>query len=148
MRQEAFCLFKQEAVSAFRVNPKKVSRLQMLIPLTTGALVGFWEISRYATGLVYSQGLQPKWWPRFKPSPSMKVLDLAAAPGEKSTQLADIKSRSPGLQRNSGKRAKIYRKYGVIWSDKRWYVDQWICLTMARFLKVTLMWLSWCTLLG
>ena len=106
--------FKQEAVSAFRVNPLKESQLSFAdaIPYTPWGYYG--KVSgkspEHATGLVYSQEPAAQMVAQVaQPSPGMKVLDLAAAPGGKSTQLAAYLANQGVLVSNeiSSKRAKI-----------------------------------------
>ncbi len=84
--------FEEEAVSAFQVNPLKKSNFPFLMPLLKplGPLwEGFGKSPEHATGLVYSQEPAAQMVAQVaQPSPGMKVLDLAAAPGGKSTQLA------------------------------------------------------------
>ena len=84
--------FKQEAVSAFRVNPLKESQLSFAdaIPHTPWGYYG--KISgkspEHVTGLVYSQEPAAQMVAQVaQPRLGMKVLDLAAVPGGKSTQL-------------------------------------------------------------
>ena len=106
--------FKREAVSAFRVNPLKESQLSFAdaIPNTPWGYYG--KVSgkspEHATGLVYSQEPAAQMVAQVaQPSPGMKVLDLAAAPGGKSTQLAAYLANQGVLVSNeiSSKRAKI-----------------------------------------
>ena len=106
--------FKQEAVSAFRVNPLKESQLSFAdaIPHTPWGHYG--KVSgkspEHVTGLVYSQEPAAQMVAQVaQPSPGMKVLDLAAAPGGKSTQLAAYLANQGVLVSNeiSSKRAKI-----------------------------------------
>ncbi len=106
--------FKQEAVSAFRVNPLKESQLSFAdaIPNTPWGYYG--KVSgkspEHVTGLVYSQEPAAQMVAQVaQPRPGMKVLDLAAAPGGKSTQLAAYLANQGVLVSNeiSSKRAKI-----------------------------------------
>ena len=106
--------FEEEAVSAFRVNPLKEEQLSFsdAIPQTPWGHYG--KVSgkspEHATGLVYSQEPAAQMVAQVaQPSPGMKVLDLAAAPGGKSTQLAAYLAGEGLLVSNeiSSKRAKI-----------------------------------------
>ena len=106
--------FEQEAVSAFRVNPLKESQLSFAdaIPHTPWGHYG--KVSgkspEHVTGFVYSQEPAAQMVAQVaQPLPGMKVLDLAAAPGGKSTQLAAYLSNQGALVSNeiSSKRAKI-----------------------------------------
>ena len=85
--------FDDEAVSAFRINPLKESQVSFsdAIPHTPWGYYG--KVSgkspEHVTGLVYSQEPAAQMVAQVaQPKPGMKVLDLAAAPGGKSTQLA------------------------------------------------------------
>ncbi|WP_231082641.1 methyltransferase domain-containing protein, partial [Streptococcus oralis] len=106
--------FKQEAVSAFRVNPLKEDQAAFTdaIPHTPWGHYG--KVSgkspEHVTGLVYSQEPAAQMVAQVvAPIPGMKVLDLAAAPGGKSTQLASYLAGDGILVSNeiSSKRAKI-----------------------------------------
>ena len=106
--------FKQEAVSAFRVNPLKESQRSFAdaIPHTPWGHYG--KVSgkspEHVTGFVYSQEPAAQMVAQVaQPLPGMKVLDLAAAPGGKSTQLAAYLANQGILVSNeiSSKRAKI-----------------------------------------
>ena len=106
--------FEGEAVSAFRVNPLKESQVSFAdaIPHTTWGHYG--KVSgkspEHVTGLVYSQEPAAQMVAQVaQPQPGMKVLDLAAAPGGKSTQLAAYLAGDGLLVSNeiSSKRAKI-----------------------------------------
>ena len=106
--------FDDEAVSAFRINPLKESQVSFsdAIPNTPWGYYG--KVSgkspEHVTGLVYSQEPAAQMVAQVaQPSPGMKVLDLAAAPGGKSTQLAAYLAGEGLLVSNeiSSKRAKI-----------------------------------------
>lgn len=106
--------FDDEAVSAFRINPlKEVQRdFSDAIPHTPWGHYG--KISgksiEHVTGLVYSQEPAAQMVAQVaQPKPGMRVLDLAAAPGGKSTQLASYLAGDGLLVSNeiSSKRAKI-----------------------------------------
>ena len=64
-----------------------------------------------------------------QPSPGMKVLDLAAAPGGKSTQLAAYLAGEGLLVSNeiSSKRAKILVENMERFRSDKCRGDQWIC---------------------
>ena len=106
--------FDDEAVSAFRINPLKESQVSFsdTIPNTPWGYYG--KVSgkspEHVTGLVYSQEPAAQMVAQVaQPKPGMKVLDLAAAPGGKSTQLAAYLAGEGLLVSNeiSSKRAKI-----------------------------------------
>ena len=106
--------FDDEAVSAFRINPLKESQVSFsdAIPNTPWGYYG--KVSgkspEHVTGLVYSQEPAAQMVAQVaQPKPGMKVLDLAAAPGGKSTQLAAYLAGEGLLVSNeiSSKRAKI-----------------------------------------
>ena len=106
--------FEQEAISAFRVNPLKEGQLSFAdaIPHTPWGHYG--KVSgkspEHVTGFVYSQEPAAQMVAQVaQPLPGMKVLDLAAAPGGKSTQLAAYLANQGILVSNeiSSKRAKI-----------------------------------------
>ena len=106
--------FKQEAVSAFRVNPLKESQLSFADAIPNTPWGHYGKVSgkspEHVTGLVYSQEPAAQMVAQVaQPSPGMKVLDLAAAPGGKSTQLAAYLANQGVLVSNeiSSKRAKI-----------------------------------------
>ena len=106
--------FDDEAISAFRVNPLKESQIRYSdeIPNTLWGYYG--KVSgkspEHVTGLIYSQEPAAQMVAQVaQPSPGMKVLDLAAAPGGKSTQLAAYLAGEGILVSNeiSNKRAKV-----------------------------------------
>lgn len=106
--------FDEEAVSAFRINPLKERQLSFsdAIPNTPWGYYG--KVSgkspEHVTGLVYSQEPAAQMVAQVaQPKPGMKVLDLAAAPGGKSTQLASYLAGEGLLVSNeiSSKRSKI-----------------------------------------
>lgn len=106
--------FEEEAVSAFRVNPLKEEQLSFSDAITQTPWGHYGKVSgkspEHATGLVYSQEPAAQMVAQVaQPSPGMKVLDLAAAPGGKSTQLAAYLAGEGLLVSNeiSSKRAKI-----------------------------------------
>jgi len=106
--------FDDEAISAFRSNPLKEAQGTFPDPIPNtpwgyyGKVSG--KSSEHVTGLVYSQEPAAQMVAQVaQPSPGMKVLDLAAAPGGKSTQLAAYLAGEGILVSNeiSNKRAKI-----------------------------------------
>ena len=106
--------FEEEAVSAFRVNPLKEAPVSFSDPIPQTPWGHYGKVSgkspEHATGLVYSQEPAAQMVAQVaQPSPGMKVLDLAAAPGGKSTQLAAYLAGEGLLVSNeiSSKRAKI-----------------------------------------
>lgn len=106
--------FDEEPISAFRTNPLKEVQMNFpnAIPHTPWGHYG--KISgksiEHVTGLVYSQEPAAQMVAQVaQPKPGMKVLDLAAAPGGKSTQLAAYLAGKGLLVSNeiSSKRSKI-----------------------------------------
>ena len=106
--------FDEEPVSAFRTNPLKASQAAFpdAIPNTPwghyGKVSG--KSAEHVTGLLYSQEPAAQMVAQVaQPKPGMKVLDLAAAPGGKSTQLLSYLDNQGVLVSNeiSSKRAKI-----------------------------------------
>ena len=84
--------FEQEAVSAFRTNPLKEVQKAFDDPIPNTPWGHYGKVSgksiEHATGLVYSQEPAAQIVAQVaQPKPGMKVLDLAAAPGGKTTQL-------------------------------------------------------------
>lgn len=87
-----FATFEQEAVSAFRTNPLKEAQKAFDDPIPNTPWGHYGKVSgksiEHATGLVYSQEPAAQIVAQVaQPKPGMKVLDLAAAPGGKTTQL-------------------------------------------------------------
>ena len=87
-----FATFEQEAVSAFRTNPLKETQKAFDDPIPNTPWGHYGKVSgksiEHATGLVYSQEPAAQIVAQVaQPKPGMKVLDLAAAPGGKTTQL-------------------------------------------------------------
>lgn len=87
-----FATFEQEAVSAFRTNPLKEVQKAFDDPIPNTPWGHYGKVSgksiEHATGLVYSQEPAAQIVAQVaQPKPGMKVLDLAAAPGGKTTQL-------------------------------------------------------------
>ena len=87
-----FATFDQEPISAFRSNPLKETQKEFAdaIPNTDWGYYG--KVSgksvEHVTGLVYSQEPAAQMVAQVAaPQKGMKVLDLAAAPGGKSTHL-------------------------------------------------------------
>ena len=106
--------FDDDAVSAFRINPLKEAQGTFSDPIPNTPWGYYGKVSgkspEHVTGLVYSQEPAAQMVAQVaKPSPGMKILDLAAAPGGKSTQLAAYLAGEGFLVSNeiSNKRAKI-----------------------------------------
>ena len=109
-----FETFEEEAVAAFRTNPLKESQKEFpnKIPRMDWSYYG--KVSgkspEHVTGLVYSQEPAAQIVGQVaSPQKGMKVLDLAAAPGGKSTHLLSYLENTGLLVSNeiSSKRAKI-----------------------------------------
>ena len=109
-----FSTFDQEPLSAFRTNPLKEGQLTFsnTIPETNWGYYG--KVSgkspEHVTGLVYSQEPAAQMVAQIAhPREGMKVLDLAAAPGGKSTHLLSYLNNTGLLVSNeiNNKRSKI-----------------------------------------
>lgn len=109
-----FDSFEQKPISAYRTNPLKEKRLDFpnAIPSTPWGHYG--KISgksiEHTTGLVYSQEPAAQIVAQIaEPQEGMKVLDLAAAPGGKTTHLLSYLNNTGLLVSNeiSNKRSKI-----------------------------------------
>ncbi len=109
-----FSTFDQEPISAFRTNPLKEGQLTFsnTIPETNWGYYG--KVSgkspEHVTGLVYSQEPAAQMVAQIAhPREGMKVLDLAAAPGGKSTHLLSYLNNTGLLVSNeiNNKRSKI-----------------------------------------
>ena len=112
--EDFFASFDQEAVSAYRTNPLKKQQKDYpdAIPGTPwghyGKISG--KSSDHATGLVYSQEPAAQMVAQVAaPSKGSRVLDLAAAPGGKSTHLLSYLDNTGLLVSNeiNPKRSKI-----------------------------------------
>ena len=106
--------FDQEPVSGFRTNPLKASQQDFPDPIPGMPWSHYGKVSgksmAHATGLVYSQEPAAQLVGQVAaPQPGMKVLDLAAAPGGKSTHLLSYMDNKGVLVSNeiSAKRSKI-----------------------------------------
>ncbi|MBZ2131392.1 RsmF rRNA methyltransferase first C-terminal domain-containing protein [Streptococcus gordonii] len=109
-----FSTFDQEPISAFRTNPLKEGQFTFsnTIPETNWGYYG--KVSgkspEHVTGLVYSQEPAAQMVAQIAhPREGMKVLDLAAAPGGKSTHLLSYLNNTGLLVSNeiNNKRSKI-----------------------------------------
>ena len=112
--KDFFASFDQEAVSAYRTNPLKKQQKEFpdAIPETLwghyGKISG--KSSDHATGLVYSQEPAAQMVAQVAaPAKGSRVLDLAAAPGGKSTHLLSYLDNTGLLVSNeiNPKRSKI-----------------------------------------
>ena len=90
--EDFFASFKEEAVAAFRVNPLKDGQVPFENPIPNtdwgyyGKLSG--KSAEHVSGLIYSQEPAAQMVAQVAaPTKGMKVLDLAAAPGGKTTHL-------------------------------------------------------------
>ncbi|TWT12393.1 RsmF rRNA methyltransferase first C-terminal domain-containing protein [Streptococcus sp. sy004] len=87
-----FASFDQPARSAFRINPLKKQKIDFPNPIPNTEWGYYGKISgkspEHVTGLIYSQEPAAQMVGQVaKPEPGMRVLDLSAAPGGKSTHL-------------------------------------------------------------
>lgn len=106
--------FQEPAISAFRVNPLKERQSSFEQKIEQMRWSYYGKVSgksvEHVTGLVYSQEPAAQMVGQVAaPTPGMKVLDLAAAPGGKSTHLLSYLDNSGLLVSNeiSKKRSKI-----------------------------------------
>ena len=109
-----FATFDEEPISAFRSNPLKEGQQNFsdAIPQTDWGFYGkvSGKSAEHVTGLVYSQEPTAQMVAQIAaPSKGMKVLDLAAAPGGKSTHLLSFLDNTGLLVSNeiNSKRSKI-----------------------------------------
>ncbi|MEG3309077.1 RsmF rRNA methyltransferase first C-terminal domain-containing protein [Streptococcus suis] len=112
--QAFFESFEQDPISGFRVNPLKENQLDFEQPIPDMPWSYYGKVSgkspEHVTGLVYSQEPAAQVVGQVaSPEKGMKVLDLAAAPGGKSTHLLSYLDNTGLLVSNeiSSKRAKI-----------------------------------------
>lgn len=112
--QAFFESFEQDPISGFRTNPLKESQLDFEQPIPNMTWSYYGKVSgkspEHVTGLVYSQEPAAQVVGQIAaPEKGMKVLDLAAAPGGKSTHLLSYLENTGLLVSNeiSNKRAKI-----------------------------------------
>ena len=87
-----FSTFDEKPVSAFRINPLKEGQLVFENPISNTDWGHYGKVSgkspEHVSGLVYSQEPAAQMVGQIaRPQKGMKVLDLAAAPGGKSTHL-------------------------------------------------------------
>ncbi len=106
--------FNQSAVAGFRINPLKKAVQTFDDPIAGMPWSYYGKVSgrsiAHATGLVYSQEPAAQMVGQIAhPEPSMRVLDLAAAPGGKSTHLLSYMNNQGILVSNeiNKKRSKI-----------------------------------------
>lgn len=109
-----FSTFDQEPISAFRTNPLKEGQVTFSNPIP-GTKWGHYgkvsgKSSEHVTGLIYSQEPAAQMVAQVAhPHEGMRVLDLAAAPGGKSTHLLSYLNNTGLLVSNeiNNKRSKI-----------------------------------------
>lgn len=109
-----FSTFDQEPISAFRTNPLKEGQVTFSNPIP-GTKWGYYgkvsgKSSEHVTGLIYSQEPAAQMVAQVAhPHEGMRVLDLAAAPGGKSTHLLSYLNNTGLLVSNeiNNKRSKI-----------------------------------------
>lgn len=109
-----FSTFDQEPISAFRTNPLKEGQLTFSNPIPETNWGYYGKVSgkspEHVTGLVYSQEPAAQMVAQIThPREGMKVLDLAAAPGGKSTHLLSYLNNTGLLVSNeiNNRRSKI-----------------------------------------
>ncbi|SUO80132.1 RsmF rRNA methyltransferase first C-terminal domain-containing protein [Streptococcus equinus] len=109
-----FATFDEEAVSGFRVNPLKNAQQEFDSPIPNTPWGYYGKVSgksaEHVSGLVYSQEPAAQMVAQVaSPKENMRVLDLAAAPGGKSTHLLSYMNNTGVLVSNeiSSKRSKI-----------------------------------------
>jgi len=109
-----FSTFDQEPISAFRTNPLKEGQVTFSNPIP-GTKWGYYgkvsgKSPEHVTGLIYSQEPAAQMVAQVAhPHEGMRVLDLAAAPGGKSTHLLSYLNNTGLLVSNeiNNKRSKI-----------------------------------------
>ena len=109
-----FSTFDQEPISAFRTNPLKEGQVTFSNPIS-GTKWGYYgkvsgKSPEHVTGLIYSQEPASQMVAQVAhPHEGMRVLDLAAAPGGKSTHLLSYLNNTGLLVSNeiNNKRSKI-----------------------------------------
>ena len=109
-----FSTFNQEPISAFRTNPLKEGQITFSNPIP-GTKWGYYgkvsgKSPEHVTGLIYSQEPAAQMVAQVAhPHEGMRVLDLAAAPGGKSTHLLSYLNNTGLLVSNeiNNKRSKI-----------------------------------------
>ncbi|WP_027968702.1 RsmF rRNA methyltransferase first C-terminal domain-containing protein [Streptococcus equinus] len=109
-----FATFDEEAVSGFRINPLKNAQQEFDSPIPNTPWGYYGKVSgksaEHVSGLVYSQEPAAQMVAQVaSPKENMRVLDLAAAPGGKSTHLLSYMNNTGVLVSNeiSSKRSKI-----------------------------------------
>ena len=109
-----FSTFDQEPISAFRTNPLKEGQLTFSNPIPETNWGHYGKVSgkspEHVTGLIYSQEPAAQMVAQAAhPHEGMRVLDLAAAPGGKSTHLLSYLNNTGLLVSNeiNNKRSKI-----------------------------------------
>ncbi|RSJ52712.1 Ribosomal RNA small subunit methyltransferase F [Streptococcus gordonii] len=109
-----FSTFDQEPISAFRTNPLKEGQLTFSNPIPETNWGHYGKVSgkspEHVTGLIYSQEPAAQMVAQVAhPHEGMRVLDLAAAPGGKSTHLLSYLNNTGLLVSNeiNNKRSKI-----------------------------------------
>lgn len=109
-----FSTFDQEPISAFRTNPLKEGQVTFSNPIPETNWGYYGKVSgkspEHVTGLIYSQEPAAQMVAQVAhPHEGMKVLDLAAAPGGKSTHLLSYLNNTGLLVSNeiNNKRSKI-----------------------------------------
>lgn len=111
---EFLATFDQEAISGFRVNPLKNAQQTFDNPIPNTPWGHYGKVSgkspEHVSGLVYSQEPAAQMVAQVAaPQEKMRVLDLAAAPGGKSTHLLSYMNNTGVLVSNeiSSKRSKV-----------------------------------------
>ena len=109
-----FSTFDEKPISAFRINPLKEGQLVFENPISNTDWGHYGKVSgkspEHVSGLVYSQEPAAQMVGQIaRPQKGMKVLDLAAAPGGKSTHLLSYLDNTGLLISNeiNSKRAKV-----------------------------------------
>lgn len=109
-----FSTFDQEPISAFRTNPLKEGQVTFSNPIPGTKWGHYGKVSgkspEHVTGLIYSQEPAAQMVAQVAhPHEGMRVLDLAAAPGGKSTHLLSYLNNTGLLVSNeiNNKRSKI-----------------------------------------
>ncbi|MDP3921614.1 MAG: RsmB/NOP family class I SAM-dependent RNA methyltransferase [Candidatus Omnitrophota bacterium] len=126
--------FSESRATTFRVNPLKTTRDEIKEQLKkrdfavrevawyedafifmNGQVRDLQSMEAYARGEIYIQGLASMLPALFlKPEAGMEVLDLAAAPGSKTTQIAAMMSGQGRLVANDNNRKRYYKLRALV----------------------------------
>lgn len=102
-------------LAAVGLSPEPVPWCPGALLLPPGCLRAVQATAAYVEGRVHVQGLSSQLVPlALSPLPGQRVLDLCAAPGSKTSQLAAIMGGGAGLQANDASTARLHRLRAVL----------------------------------